>query len=73
VDKLKSWSVSGLTPADQEYKDPVTRAEEAAREAVRMARTEEKIANKMEPKNELVKNDGKGGVMSSITGWWSGR
>lgn len=70
IDKLKKWAVSGLTPADQEYKDPVARAEDEARRAARIARVEEEANAKdvTKPGNDLVKGGGEGGCVGKYYG-----
>lgn len=75
-DKLKSWGLSGLTPADEQYRtafekerDAAAAAEPAAAEPVVEAPTDRAGAD------DLVKAKGSssGGMLSGVKGWWSGK
>lgn len=64
ADKLKTWALSGLTPAEKE--------EELRRQSI-----ESHVVVKDDiPSRPGASDHAKGGntgVLSSITGWWSGR
>ncbi|PWW72538.1 hypothetical protein C7212DRAFT_286280 [Tuber magnatum] len=67
--KLKTWALSGLTPAEKE--------EELRRESMESRATvKDDILSRAgadDPSKEERGKAGATGVLSSITGWWSGR
>lgn len=86
-EKLQSWAMSGMTPADQTYKTRFEKEEEKRKEAVAL-----ESPNVVEPNRAGIgkgnridrlgaddlatANQSKGSstsILSSITGWWSGR
>jgi hypothetical protein len=87
-ERVKTWGLSGMTPADQEYKNAFEKAREAERaeaeklmapivaQATKEGRDHGDRIDRLAA-DDLVKGEkpkgGSVGVMSSITGWWSGR
>ena len=61
--KLKTWALSGLTPAEKE--------EELRRQSMESQVVKDEILNR--PGTNDHAKGGNTGVLSSITGWWSGR
>ncbi|KAI5815162.1 hypothetical protein BZA77DRAFT_316588 [Pyronema omphalodes] len=87
-ERVKTWGLSGMTPADQEYKNAFEKAREAERaeaeklvapvvvQATKEGRDHGDRIDRLGA-DDLVKGEkpkgGSVGVMSSVTGWWSGR
>jgi hypothetical protein len=82
--KFKSWALSGMTPADKEYKTAFERAQDEERAQAEkviapvVAATTRESTNAREKlgaddlKGEKTKAES-GGILSSVTGWWSKR
>jgi len=64
ADKLKTWALSGLTPAEKE--------EELRRQSIESHAVVKGDIPSQPGANDHAKG-GNTGVLSSITGWWSGR
>ncbi|CCX07848.1 Similar to hypothetical protein [Tuber melanosporum Mel28]; acc. no. XP_002836496 [Pyronema omphalodes CBS 100304] len=87
-ERVKSWGLSGMTPADQEYKNAFEKARETEQaeaeklmapiivQATKEGRDHGDRIDRLGA-DDLVKGEkakgGSVGVMSSVTGWWSGR
>jgi hypothetical protein len=83
--KFKSWALSGMTPADKEYKTAFERARDEERvqaekvvaPVVAAATREGTDAGERLGADNLVKGEKtkgeSGSILSSVTGWWSGR
>ncbi|KAI5847991.1 hypothetical protein BZA05DRAFT_117395 [Tricharina praecox] len=86
--KFKSWALSGMTPADQEYKTAFERQRDEERKqaeavvapiVVELTREGRDAGERIDRlgADDLVKGEkpagGSVGVLSSVTGWWSGR
>jgi hypothetical protein len=87
-EKFKGWAFSGMTPADKEYKTAFERVRDAERREAEMVvapivaaatRDGRDGGNRIDRlgADDLVKGEkpkgGSVGVLSSVTGWWSGR
>ncbi|KAI5782634.1 hypothetical protein EDC01DRAFT_664348 [Geopyxis carbonaria] len=86
-EKFKGWAMSGMTPADQEYKVAMLAHEEERKNAARLmtpviveaTRSGQDHGDRIDRlgADDLVKGEkeagGSTGVVGSLTGWWSGR
>ena len=83
--KFKSWALSGMTPADQEYKTVFERQRDEEKKAeavvapvvVEFTKEGRDGGARSDALDDLAKGEkpagGNAGVLGSVTGWWSGR
>ncbi|KAF8537732.1 cytochrome oxidase c assembly-domain-containing protein [Trichophaea hybrida] len=86
--QLKAWALSGMTPADQEYKTAFEKARDEERKEAEKLMVPIVVEATKEGKDkgeridrlgadDLVKEEqekgGNVGTLASLTGWWSGR
>lgn len=86
--RLKSWAMSGMTPADQEYKTVFEKARDEERKEAERLMVPIVVEANREDRNrgdridrlgadDLVKDEpekgGSVGTLASLTGWWTGR